>query len=446
LPKKAARYKFRVKNGYVEIRVVLVRGQRPRYFTGKTYEEAEARADEAVRLAAKDIGTDRHDWGQKSLGEWLDYWLNTVQRSKLQPTTFAQYEFQIRLYIKPHLISAKKLRDIRYADIEQWRDWLESAPSLGVAAWKAVRQVGYSGPLAPKSTQEVEQIARLAGEPKGLSAITRRDVFQKLSTALRFAVNRRYIEYNPCDTVTRPNPGPSRKKAAPRLETIARLLHQIETERWGAAAIIALTAGLRKGQVLALRWEDIEWTVAGFPGFGEVTIGRQVQRVRGRGLLVREVAKTDASEANRPLPPVAMAALERRRKQQSEEVLRAPKEGGSHRSDDDRYHWRGEDIRPGRTGFIFTSDVGTIVEPRNFDRWFSAQCSKAHMPKDYTFHRLRHDYASILLRQGVKDRVAQEMLRHTQYSTTASIYQHVARDDHFAAAQAVQNWIERALA
>lgn len=46
---------------------------------------------------------------------------------------------------------------------------------------------------------------------------------------------------------------------------------------------------------------------------------------------------------------------------------------------------------------------------------------------------------------GVKDRVAQEMLRHTQYSTTASIYQHVARDDHFAAAQAVQNWIERAL-
>lgn len=90
---------------------------------------------------------------------------------------------------------------------------------------------------------------------------------QKLSTALRFAVSRRYLEYNPCDTVTRPNPGPSRKKAAPRVETIARLLHQIETERWGAAAIIAVTAGLRKDEVLALRWEDIEWSVAGFPDF-----------------------------------------------------------------------------------------------------------------------------------------------------------------------------------
>jgi hypothetical protein len=46
----------------------------------------------------------------------------------------------------------------------------------------------------------------------------------------------------------------------------------------------------------------------------------------------------------------------------------------------------------------------------------------------------------------VKDRSTQEMLRHAQYSTTASIYQHVAKEDHFAAAQAVQNWIEHALA
>jgi site-specific recombinase XerD len=67
------------------------------------------------------------------------------------------------------------------------------------------------------------------------------------------------------------------------------------------------------------------------------------------------------------------------------------------------------------------------------------------MPKGYTFHRLRHDYASILLKQGVKDRVAQEMVRHANYSTTANIYLHVSSDDQFAAAQAVQAWIERAL-
>jgi integrase len=209
-------------------------------------------------------------------------------------------------------------------------------------------------------------------------------------------------------------------------------LRQIESERWGAAVVIAVTAGLRKGEVLALRWEDIEWKTA-FPEFGEVAIGRQVQRLgRGIGLLVRDAVKTDASDAVRLLPPCALAALERRRKQQSAEILRAPKARAGDRPGDDRYHWQGDDIRPRKAGFIFTSDVGTVVDPRNFDRWFRAQCTKARMPKGYTFHRLRHDYASILLKQGVKDRVAQEMLRHTNYSTTANIYQHVSSDEHFA--------------
>ena len=97
------------------------------------------------------------------------------------------------------------------------------------------------------------------------------------------------------------------------------------------------------------------------------------------------------------------------------------------------------------TGFIFTSEVGTVFDPCNFDRWWSRQCAKAHMPKGYTFHRLRHDYASILAKQNVASRVAQDMMRHAQYSTTASIYQHVATEDMFAAAQAAQDWIEKAL-
>jgi integrase len=67
------------------------------------------------------------------------------------------------------------------------------------------------------------------------------------------------------------------------------------------------------------------------------------------------------------------------------------------------------------------------------------------MPKGYTFHKLRHDYASILDKQKVTNRLAQDMMRHAQYSTTASIYQHVATEDMFAAAQAAQDWIEKAL-
>lgn len=63
--------------GSIEIRVVISKGQPPRYFTAKTYEEAERKADEAVRLAARNVIIDRDSWGNRPLSAWLDYWLNT---------------------------------------------------------------------------------------------------------------------------------------------------------------------------------------------------------------------------------------------------------------------------------------------------------------------------------------------------------------------------------
>ena len=63
------------------------------------------------------------------------------------------------------------------------------------------------------------------------------------------------------------------------------------------------------------------------------------------------------------------------------------------------------------------------------------------MPKGYTFHKLRHDYASILDKQKTTTRLAQDMM----LTLSTGIYQHVATEDIFAAAQAVQDWLEKAL-
>jgi integrase len=127
--------------------------------------------------------------------------------------------------------------------------------------------------------------------------------------------------------------------------------------QWGAAVYITVSTGLRKREVLALRWEDIEWSV---PGFGELRVGRQVQRLgRGIGLLVRENVKTGDSEAVLPLPPLALAALERRRKDQSAELVRAPKvEVRRSMSEHDHFHWQGDEVRPGQNRFVFTSASG----------------------------------------------------------------------------------------
>jgi hypothetical protein len=76
----------------------------------------------------------------------------------------------------------------------------------------------------------------------------------------------------------------------------------------------------------------------------------------------------------RPLPPLALAALERRRKEQSAEMLRAPKlEVGRSMSEHDHFHCQGDDLRPGQNGFVSTSEIGTILDPRKFDRWFAEQ-------------------------------------------------------------------------
>jgi len=84
VPRKPERYKSRINKGSVEIRVVLSKGQRPRYFTAKTYEEAERKADEAIRLAARNVIIDRDSWGNRPLGDWLDCHVSSNSASDVQ--------------------------------------------------------------------------------------------------------------------------------------------------------------------------------------------------------------------------------------------------------------------------------------------------------------------------------------------------------------------------
>ena len=175
--KKHERYKFRINKGSVEIRVVLSQGQPPRYFTGKTYEEAERKADEAIRLAARDVVIDRDSWGNRPLGDWLDYWLNTVQRTRLQPTTFAKYEHQLRLYIKPHPVAARSCWISGTTISKPGAIGLRRAPSLKTASRRAVRGPTMQARLSQSPLQDFEQLARLAGDLEPLTGLTRLDIF-----------------------------------------------------------------------------------------------------------------------------------------------------------------------------------------------------------------------------------------------------------------------------
>lgn len=132
-------------------------------------------------------------------------------------------------------------------------------------------------------------------------------------------------------------------------------------------------------------------------------------------MIVRAGTKTDAGdERTILLPTTIVEALKSHRLRQLESRLAAG----------DR--WKGPDYADGRwTGFVFPSDVGTVLEPRNLNRYFDRVRQRAGMP-GHTFHGLRHDCASLLLAQGVPLWAVSKILGHSGIQVTANIYGHLA--------------------
>ena len=160
-----------------------------------------------------------------------------------------------------------------------------------------------------------------------------------------------------------------------------------------AAFVLVLVMGLRKGEVLGLAWDLVDF------GAADLYVGEQVQRV-GHQLHRRQV-KTETSEAPLPLIDLCIAALKLRKEQQEADRERA---GDS---------WV-------ETGLVFTTRHGTPIEPRNFKRCIA----KAKVP-EITVHGTRKTCGSLLAALDVHPRVAMQILRHSKIAVTMEIYTEV---------------------
>jgi len=297
---------------------------------------------------------------QMPLGEWLLYWLEHVIKPNREPTTYELYEVLVRRHITPQLGDIR-LDRLRAEHIERWREQLKGA---------------------------------------GVGLRTRQSALIRLRTALTVAVQRRHLADNPAEHVEAPQGGRRSKRAAPSLEDARSFLAIFDdVPLLRAFALLWLGVGLRRGETVGLRWDDIDFAK------GFLVVQRRVNRVRGQGLLVREGAKSDEGNRAQPIARIVMDALVDRRQQQDEDRSRA----GS--------NWKGSG-----EGFVFTTTVGTLIEPRNVNRAFSAALRRAGL-EHRSPHSLRHDFAGLLLSSGVASRVTQELMRHTRYELTANVYQ-----------------------
>jgi integrase len=176
------------------------------------------------------------------------------------------------------------------------------------------------------------------------------------------------------------------------------LLEAVKGDKLEALYADALACGLRMGEVLGLSWQSVDLE------HGRLAVSQALQRQKGRGLVQVET-KSDRSRRTISLPSPLVAKLRAHRLRQLQERLCA----GA--------RWR-------ECGLVFTSCVGTALEPRNLFRSFKVTLRRAGLP-DIRFHDLRHSAASLMLAQGVAIRVVMEVLGHSSICLTADTYSHV---------------------
>jgi integrase len=251
-------------------------------------------------------------------------------------------------------------------------------------------------PLVSLAPEHVRQMHRSLAD-RGLSPRAQQYAHAVLSRALTLAERRDLIRRNPARLVDRPR---VERHEALRLTPAEarRLVAYGEHDRLGALFTVALAMGLRRGELLGLRWEDIDFDA------GTLSVSGSLQRQNHK--LVRSAPKTARSRRVLPVPEQAAAALLAHRERQGKE--RAAAKG----------RWT-------ESGYVFTTPLGTPVDPRNLLRVWKSFRTQAKLPTALRVHDLRHSTATLLLSQGVPMPVITALLGHAGIAITADIYAHV---------------------
>lgn len=282
-----------------------------------------------------------------TVGEFIDRWLDDVKANRAA-NTFAQYKWLLDAYVTPGL-GSKRLDEVDVDDVK----WL----------YARLRRDGVT--------------------PSVLAAVSTR-----IRTLFELAVKQRKIPFNPAALIDKPQ---HHAKAVRFLdaEQAARFLLAARGDRLEAFYVLALTAGLRFGELAGLHWGDV--------ALGEGFLSVRQQLVEVSGTVTLAATKTNASRRRVELGALALDALRRRREAWE-------REGHS-------------------AALVFTTPEGQPLRRSNVRRRsFQAIADAAGVP-DLTIHGLRHAMASLMAPLGAK--VVQERLGHSTVKMTMDRYAHL---------------------
>jgi len=237
----------------------------------------------------------------------------------------------------------------------------------------------------------------LAMRAKPLSDSTIRSTYTVLRLGLNGAVRDGLLARNPAALV--PSPGMARHEAKYLdADTVAAMLRAAQSSRYHLALLLIATTGLRRGEALALAWDQVDLDA------GVLKVAATIARIEGRLLI--SGPKTVRSRREVPLDPVVVTMLRRHRTAQKQEQLRAGNQ------------WV-------NTGLVFTTERGTAVDPNNLLRVAQTAATVASI-NGVGLHTLRHSAAVAWLESGVHIKAVADLLGHSSISITGDTYGHTS--------------------
>lgn len=335
---------------------------------GKT----QAQVKEKLRTAIENSKhLDYTQTGKYTVGQWMDEWFEAYAKVKVRPSSHQTYKGYIENHIKPNI-----------GDIP-----IEKLTSLQLQ--KFYRLLLTEGRI-PRIESEKQ--------PRGLSAKTVRNINQVISSAMDMAVRHKLILSNPTEGCELPKVEHREMKTLPA-EQLGAFLREAKESGVYELYYLDLATGLRRGELLGLKWEDVDLQN------GIIHVRRQVARVDGE---VKELPlKTKNSYRNISISQDAVAMLT---------------EMEAHRSSD----------------YVFPSSTGGPISPDSVNNMLHRVLKRAGLPS-IRFHDLRHTFATLALQNGVDIKTVSGMLGHFSAGFTLDTYAHVTTSAQKEAARTMGN-------
>ena len=350
-------YPIRGKNGKVKgyraaYVVYTADGVKRKYLSGKRREDVR---DKLAKALSERSGGLVFDAGAMTVGEYLERWLKDSVRGTVRTSTYERHEGIVRTHLKPALgrIRVKNLTPTHVRGLHR---------------------------------QKLDD---------GLAPATVRKFHSTFHKALAQAVSDGLIPRNAA-AIKAPRPDPEEMHPLSADEARA-LLEAACGDRFKALYVLAITTGLRRGELLGLRWRDADLE------HGVLRVGRALVREGGRYRLGE--TKTKRGHRSIRLASQAVSALGSHRKRQLKERMKV---AGLYEDHD----------------LIFATQKGTPLNPENLvKRSFKPLLKRAGLP-EIRFHDLRHTCATLLLGCGVHPKLVQELLGHATIAMTLDTYSH----------------------